>query len=134
MRSRPEPILVEVGAGELIDKITILQIKAARIAEPAKLVNIQHELDLLLTVRNATVPNTTAIADAEAQLKAVNEQLWDIEDDLRHHEAAQDFGVRFVELARAVYHTNDRRAALKKTINLATGATVVEEKSYGSHP
>lgn len=126
------PISVEVGSGELIDKITILQIKAERIADPAKLAHVRHELAVLEAARRAHLDGYDQIGAIEADLRAVNERLWLIEDDLREHEAAGDFGPRFVELARAVYKTNDRRAALKKQINVITGSAVVEEKSYQS--
>ncbi|MBE8190846.1 MAG: hypothetical protein HAW64_01350 [Alphaproteobacteria bacterium] len=121
---------IEVGSGELIDKITILEIKAARISDADKLVNVRHELAMLEGVRDKTLPPSNTLTQLAAALKSVNEELWQIEDDIRAHEAAQDFGDTFIGLARAVYKTNDKRAALKKEINLLTGAAIIEEKSY----
>ncbi len=123
-------VLVPVAPGELIDKITILEIKAARIDDSAKNANVRRELDLLSGTRANAVPESPDLARLTAALKAVNETLWDIEDDIRACEAAQDFGPRFIALARAVYQTNDQRAALKREINLLLGSEIVEEKSY----
>lgn len=123
-------IKVPVSFGEVLDKITILEIKSERIKDEAKLKNVRLELDELSTTWNEAVQDPSAIADLRAQLKSVNEQLWEIEDDIRDQEAAQDFGPRFIELARAVYVTNDKRAAIKKEVNLALGSRFVEEKSY----
>jgi len=123
-------IKVPVSFGEVLDKITILEIKSERIKDEAKVRNVRLELDELCATWNEAVKNQNAIADLRKQLKAVNEELWVIEDDIRDEEAAQNFGPRFIELARAVYVTNDKRAALKKDINLALGSRFVEEKSY----
>lgn len=123
-------IKVPVSFGEVLDKITILEIKSERIADPEKVKNVRLELDELSGTWNEAVQDQAAIADLRKQLKAVNEELWEIEDDIRDQEAAQDFGPRFIELARAVYVTNDKRAAIKKEINLALGSRFVEEKSY----
>lgn len=123
-------IKVPVSFGEVLDKITILEIKSERIEDEAKVRNVRLELDELSATWNDAVKDQSAIADLRKQLKAVNEELWVIEDDIRDEEAAQDFGPRFIELARAVYVTNDKRAALKKDINLALGSRFVEEKSY----
>ena len=123
-------IQVPVSYGELIDKITILEIKARQISDPAKLANVRNELDLL----NATWANDSAsqtdIGDERARLLAVNEALWDIEDRIRLKERAQAFDGEFIELARAVYFRNDERAAVKREINLKLGSQLVEEKSY----
>ena len=121
---------VPVSFGEVLDKITILEIKAERIADPEKVKNVRLELDELSANWNQVVQDQTAISNLRSQLKAVNEELWVIEDDIRDQEAAQDFGPRFIELARAVYVTNDKRAAIKKEVNLALGSRFVEEKSY----
>jgi hypothetical protein len=129
-KTEPKPILIEVGPGELIDKITILEIKSERMSDPAKLRNVRYELDVLNAARNAHIPATAEIAGLEAELKAVNEALWVIEDDIRQCEADGDFGPKFIELARSVYKQNDRRAMLKKDINTITGSAIVEEKSY----
>lgn len=126
-------ILVPVAPGELIDKITILEIKSERISDPAKLANVRLELDLLDGVRRERIKASGELGRLTGELKAVNERLWEIEDDIRLCERDRDFGPRFVELARAVYHTNDRRAALKREINLALGSAIVEEKSYADY-
>lgn len=123
-------IKVPVSFGEVLDKITILEIKSERIQDAAKVKNVRLELEELSQVWDSAVSDPSAIASLRKQLKAVNEELWVIEDDIRDQEAAQDFGPRFIELARAVYVTNDKRAALKKDINLALGSRFVEEKSY----
>ena len=125
-----KPVLIEIAPGELIDKITILRIKDERIADAAKRANVRIELDTLNAARAAALPADAEIDRLEAALKAVNEALWQIEDDIRDCERAGDFGPRFVELARAVYHTNDRRSELKREINLHLGSRLVEEKSY----
>lgn len=123
-------IMTEIGSGELIDKITILEIKSERIADPEKLKNVKHELSILNATRDAHLKDIDELSDLAKRLKAINEALWEIEDDIRACEAQKDFGERFIDLARAVYITNDKRAALKKEINLLTGAAVIEEKSY----
>ncbi|MBO6542639.1 MAG: hypothetical protein JJ939_08320 [Alphaproteobacteria bacterium] len=125
-----EPIMIEVGAGELIDKITILTIKSERMSDAAKLKNVRYELEVLSAARDANLQDTSELQKLTQALKEVNEALWDIEDDIRACEREKDFSDKFVQLARAVYITNDKRAALKKDINLATGAQIIEEKSY----
>ena len=126
-------IQTPVSFGELIDKITILEIKSRRITDDAKLANVRNELDLL----NATWANGAAshtdIADERARLLAVNELLWDIEDKIRLKERAQAFDQEFIELARAVYFRNDERAAFKREISLKLGSQLVEEKSYQNY-
>ena len=123
-------ILVEVAPGELIDKITILEIKSERMTDAEKVANVRVELETLTAARDAAVPPDAEIDRLTAGLKAVNEALWEIEDGIRDCDRAGDFGPRFVEFARAVYRTNDRRAELKKAINLHLGSRIVEEKSY----
>jgi len=123
-------IKVPVSFGEVLDKITILEIKSERIADAEKVKNVRLELDELSATWNEAVQDQAAIADLRKQLKEVNEALWEIEDDIRDQEAAQDFGAKFIALARAVYVTNDKRAAIKKDVNLALGSRFVEEKSY----
>ena len=125
-----EPIMIEVGAGELIDKITILTIKSERMSDAAKLKNVRYELEVLSAARDANLQDTSELQKLTQALKEVNEALWDIEDDIRACEREKDFSDKFVQLARAVYITNDKRAALKKDINLATGAQIIEEKAY----
>lgn len=123
-------ILIPISPGELLDKITILQIKAERIADPAKVANVKTELDMLSKVWGETVEVDAEITRLTADLKAVNEALWQIEDDIRDEERNKRFGERFIELARAVYVTNDERANAKKMVNLHLNSTIVEEKSY----
>ena len=123
-------VMIEVGAGELIDKITILQIKSERMQDATKLANVRHELAVLDAGRRAHLPASAEMDRLEAGLREVNSALWVIEDDIRACEAAKDFGPRFVELARSVYMQNDKRAQLKKDINLLCGSSIVEEKSY----
>ena len=123
-------IKVEVGEGELIDKITILEVKLARISDPAKLRNVRHEYDVLEATAKAEIQGSAALDALRAELKAINEELWVIEDDIRICEKRGDFGDEFIRLARAVYVTNDRRATVKRRINDLLGASIVEEKSY----
>lgn len=126
-------ISVPISPGELIDKITILQIKAARITDAAKLANVRTELDLLESTWRASAYAAADIATQWAQLKTINEKLWDIEDRIRDKERARAFDGEFIELARAVYVTNDERAAVKRTINTRLGSRIVEEKSYAKY-
>lgn len=123
-------ILVPVSFGELLDKIAILQIKSERMSDPGKLVNVRNELIALETTWAAHPASTQDITTLRAELKAVNERLWVIEDDIRLQEKAQAFDAEFVRLARSVYFENDVRARVKKDINLALGSAYVEEKSY----
>lgn len=126
-------IMTAIAPGELIDKITILRIKSERISDEAKLKNVRTELDILTATQKEHVPASDEMARLEAALKTVNEALWEIEDDIRDCERQGDFGEEFIRLARAVYVTNDKRAALKKEINLLLGSTIVEEKSYAEY-
>jgi len=123
-------ITIPVAAGELVDKITILRVKAERIGDPAKEANVRRELELLEAVAARELPDSPELQAQVAELTAVNGALWDIEDGKRDCERRQDFGPRFVELARKVYIENDRRAAEKRRINELTGSAIVEEKSY----
>ena len=123
-------ILVPVSFGELLDKIAILQIKSARMTDAAKLANVRNELTALETTWEAHPASRQDIDALRADLKAVNERLWVIEDDIRLQEKAQAFDAEFIRLARAVYFENDIRARVKKDINLALGSAYVEEKSY----
>ena len=120
-------IEVPVSWGELVDKITILEIKAERIDDPKKLANVTRELWLL---NRKLSPVATQVLRLKLRLKEVNATLWDIEDEIRDCERAKDFGPRFIELARAIYVTNDRRADVKREINFALSSELVEEKSY----
>ncbi|HEY2395595.1 MAG TPA: DUF6165 family protein [Rudaea sp.] len=121
---------VPISCGELIDRITILEIKAERIRDPAKVANVRNELDLLVATWTGHAWSRIDIAGERGRLKAVNEALWEIEDRIRLKEKAQAFDAEFIELARAVYFRNDERAAVKREINLRVGSTLVEEKSY----
>jgi Flp pilus assembly protein TadD len=123
-------IAIPGGVGELIDKITILEIKASRVADESKLRNIHTELAELLETQKREGVVHQRLEALKNDLAAVNAKLWDIEDDIRVCEKTGDFGERFVALARAVYKTNDRRAALKREINLLFNSAIVEEKSY----
>lgn len=127
------PVLIEVGPGELIDKITILEIKSERMTDAAKLRNVRIELDTLAATRDGHIEPSDEMARLTAELKSINEELWVIEDDIRDCERNGDFGPEFIRLARAVYVTNDRRADVKKKINLLLGSTIVEEKSYAAY-
>ncbi|MGH6620077.1 MAG: DUF6165 family protein [Alphaproteobacteria bacterium] len=129
-RSPLPSIRIEVSPGELLDRISILEIKAERIEDPAKLKNIRHELGLYRDIRQSLIPGGAAIEALIRDLKAVNEILWEVEDEIRACEANRDFGSGFVELARSVYRTNDRRAAIKREINTLCGSSIIEEKSY----
>jgi uncharacterized protein with von Willebrand factor type A (vWA) domain len=123
-------ILAPVSFGELLDKIAILQIKAERMKDPEKVANVRKELDALSTTWLGHPAAQQQIPELRADLKAVNERLWDIEDDIRACEQRQSFDQEFIRLARAVYFENDERARIKKQINLALGSAYVEEKSY----
>lgn len=126
-------ILVPVSFGELLDKIAILQIKSERMSDPAKLVNVRNELTALEATWSQHAASQVDIAALRGQLKAVNERLWVIEDDIRDKEAAQAFDAGFIALARSVYFENDERARIKREINLALGSAYVEEKSYADY-
>lgn len=126
-------ILVPISPGELLDKITILRIKAARISDATKVANVKHELALLETTWRESGATAVDLSAEEADLTRVNEKLWVIEDEIRDEERARRFGEKFIELARAVYVTNDERAAIKKRVNTRLGSTIVEEKSYQSY-
>jgi hypothetical protein len=124
---------VPISVGELVDKVTILEIKSEKIEDAAKRTNIRRELDALTGVLKPLVAATPDIAPLKAELRTINETLWRIEDDIRDCERKRDFGAAFVELARAVYQTNDRRAATKRKIDDLTGSELVEEKSYAPY-
>lgn len=126
----PLSITIRISPGEVLDRLTILEIKAERMTDAAKLANVRHELEELAAVAARTIPQTAEIAALHDELKNINSRLWVIEDDIRDCERAGDFGAKFVELARAVYRTNDARAAVKRRINDTLGADIIEEKSY----
>lgn len=123
-------ITIRVSPGELLDKITILEIKSARVDDADKLRNIRHELALLQQSWQSQTQDNAALNELHQELRAVNESLWDIEDQIRGLEAARSFDQRFVELARQVYITNDRRAGVKRRVNEFLGSDIVEEKHY----
>lgn len=123
-------MLVPVSPGEVLDKITILRIKSARMSDAAKLANVRLELELLEQTWRASGCAARELEGDERALQAVNERLWVIEDQIRDQEARGSFDAEFVRLARSVYVCNDERAAIKKRINLALGSRIVEEKSY----
>lgn len=123
-------ILVPVSFGELLDKISILQIKSERMSDAGKLANVRHELSALEAMWMQHPAAGHDIVRLQADLKAVNERLWVIEDDIRMQERAQAFDDAFIRLARAVYFENDDRARIKREINVALGSAYVEEKSY----
>ena len=128
------PVQVPVSVGELLDKLTILAIKQERIDDAAKRVNIGREQEALERVVAAEGLRAIAgVAELEAELRRVNEQLWEIEDAIREHERQQRFDAAFIALARAVYRTNDQRADLKRRINALVGSELVEEKSYAAY-
>jgi hypothetical protein len=126
-------ILIPVSPGEMLDKITILRIKAARMSDPAKVANVKHELALLEQSWRDSGAAAVDLGNEEANLTRVNEKLWVIEDEIRDEERAKRFAEKFIELARAVYITNDERAAIKKRINVLLGSAIVEEKSYNAY-
>ena len=126
-------IKVELSVGELIDKISILQIKAERIIDRSKLENINKELDALMSLWKDSINSNSNIESEMNDLKAINEELWDIEDKIRDKERNQVFDKDFIELARAVYITNDKRADIKRIINSKTGSELTEEKSYSDY-
>jgi hypothetical protein len=128
-----KPILVEIAPGELVDKITILEIKRVRITQPDKLRNVEVELATLDDARSKAMPPSEELRRLTDQLREVNEALWVIEDDIRQCERDGDFGTRFIDLARSVYRQNDKRAALKRQINDVLGSKIIEEKSYAKY-
>ena len=126
-------IKVPVSPGELLDKITILRIKSARMRDAAKLANVRTELAELERLWNGSPYAAVDVADDVSALLAVNERLWSIEDDIRDKERAQSFDGDFVRLARAVYVENDERAAIKRRLNVKLGSSLIEEKSYAEY-
>jgi hypothetical protein len=126
-------IQVPISPGELLDKITILQIKAERIKDPVKVKNVTTELDLLLKKWEQSVTSDAEIVALTNELISINKKLWVIEDDIRDEERNKQFGERFIELARSVYVINDDRANTKKKVNLHLNSNIIEEKSYQSY-
>ena len=133
--SEAQQILVPVSAGELVDKITILEIKQQKLQQPEALKNVKKELALLEEVFNNSADNfpastTNKIVDIKRILETINQKLWDVEDALREHEKEENFGSKFIKLARSVYKLNDERAKMKRSINILCGSELIEEKSY----
>jgi hypothetical protein len=126
-------IKVPVSPGELLDKITILRIKSARMRDASKLANVRTELEALERIWSASPYAAIDVASEVSALLAVNERLWTIEDDIRDKERAQSFDGEFVRLARAVYIENDERAAIKRRLNVKLGSSLIEEKSYADY-
>ena len=122
-----------ISPGELLDKRSILEIKQARIQDKQKIEHINYEYRLLTDILDANITPSETLDSLYANLKSINEKLWDIEDDIRDCERNQDFSQTFIDLARSVYITNDKRAAIKKEINLFLGSSLVEEKSYQAY-
>jgi hypothetical protein len=127
---RVPSITVEIAPGELIDKLTILEIKSQRLTDPAQLRNVGVELAALRAAHQRALPSSEELRALTAELRTINERLWQVEDEIRSCERKSDFGPWFIELARTVYQNNDRRAALKRQINERLGSKLVEEKSY----
>lgn len=133
MCAQSQDITVAISPGELLDKLSILEIKSTRITDAAKQKNVTHEYALLSQTVEDNLPKSATLDALYAQLKEVNCALWDIEDNIRECERQSDFTQSFIDLARAVYITNDKRAALKKDINVYLGSRLVEEKSYNAY-
>lgn len=126
-------IKVELAYGELLDKITILQIKSERITDESKLSNVNKELKLLNDLWQSDKKSSVDISGEFAALKEINEKIWDIEDGIRDKERVKEFDQDFIELARSVYFSNDKRAEIKRDINLKLGSDLIEEKSYSDY-
>ncbi len=124
---------VPVSWGELLDKVTILEIKAQKLSNEAARKNVEHELTLLTPYFKQAIRSAAALDSKIAELRQINQSLWDIEDEIRDKERAQDFGAEFIKLARSVYHTNDMRAAVKREINQLLSSGIFEEKSYKAY-
>lgn len=127
-------IEIEISPGEFLDKLTILEIKEERINDAVKVENVRREKTALERAAAAHIVHNDVIDRLRKDLKAVNELLWDVEDDIRQCERDRDFGGKFVDLARSVYINNDHRAKLKREINEALGSLFLEEKSYVEYP
>ncbi len=126
-------VKIDVAPGELIDKITILQIKAERIKDQKKLVNVRRELKELSAARDAHLPDTADLRRLTEALRRTNEELWDVEDRLRERERRERWDAGFIELARSVYLKNDERARLKSEVNTLLDSEITEEKSYAAY-
>ncbi len=127
-------ISIPISVGELIDKLTILEIKHERIRDPAKRSNVERELRTLTEIWHASACGEVSVEPERQRLKAVNAELWDIEDRIRGKEAREEFDEEFIRLARSIYRLNDRRAGIKRALNAALGSELIEEKSYAGEP
>ena len=123
---------IEVGPGELINRVTVLQIKSANLSDPAKLPQLRSELAALEVLADRALRTSQDLQAIAGELRSVNEPLWKVEDEIRVCERARDFGCTFIALARSVYQLNDRRSALKRRINELTGSMITEEKIYAN--
>ena len=130
MNNKLDKILAEISAGELIDKITILEIKKMKIKNQSKLNEVDKELNSLKNTMNKLISDPSKISKFKEQLKNINLKLWDVEDGKRLAEKNNDFGKKFIELARNVYKFNDERAKIKFEINNSLGSNIKEVKSY----
>ncbi len=126
-------IRVDISPGELIDKMTILELKLERISDPTKLANVRLEYDVLMEVYAREVVESVALRELTERLKSINGALWEIEDHIRERERAKNFDAGFVALARSVYRTNDERSAVKRAINELLASRIIEEKSYAAY-
>lgn len=126
-------LLVPTSPGDFLDKLTILEIKAVRIRDSAKLENVRRELAALRATWAASPLSARDVTPLVDELRGVNAKLWEIEDGIREKEAVRAFDAEFIELARSVYRTNDRRAALKRELNVLLGSDLIEEKSYSDY-
>jgi len=127
-----QPIIIEISPGELLDKLTILRIKAQRIHDPARRQNVMKELEILENVRRKAIPDTPALRDLTTELSRINLELWDVEDSIRQHEAKKNFSQQFIESARSVYRLNSIRTQLKRRINELLHSPIQEEKQYSA--
>jgi hypothetical protein len=126
--------MIGVAPGELIDKLTILEIKAERVADPQRRAHVRQEQELVAAAVDGAIVASAELLALRSELRAVNEALWDVEEAIRECDRRGDFGASFVALAQSVYRTNDRRAALKRQINELLHSELVEEKEYGRTP
>jgi tetratricopeptide (TPR) repeat protein len=126
----PAPVLVPIAPGELLDRLSILQIKAQRVTDPVKLRRVQAELESVSAIRDKSLPHSEQLEELSRELRVINETLWQIKDDIRGADAAGDFGTSFTELAKSVYRTNDRRMEVKRRINTLLQSVIREENRY----
>lgn len=122
-----------ISWGELVDKITILEIKETELETPAAVANVKKDLQLLKDLYDEIEESFPELSELKSYLRDINQKLWRIEDAIREKEKKKDFGQEFIELARSVYQTNDERARIKKNINMMLGSDLVEEKSYSEY-